>query len=116
MATPTEILAAGGLVNADLIVQAASATGVPLLLSSLPDTRHAHPPRRHPQGGPPMPHPPRGRRARHPRRSLPLDRRAVGGLSPIETRERSTPGGPAPKCKAPPATRTGGTTTKERTS
>ena len=30
MATPTEILAAGGLVNADLIVQAASATGLPL--------------------------------------------------------------------------------------
>ena len=27
---------------------------VPLLLSSLPDTRHAHPPRRHPQGDPPM--------------------------------------------------------------
>ena len=32
MATPTEILAAGGLVNADLIVQAASATGVPLAI------------------------------------------------------------------------------------
>lgn len=30
MATPTETLAAGGLVNTDLIVQAASATGVPL--------------------------------------------------------------------------------------
>lgn len=30
MATPTEILTTGGLVNADLIVQAASATGVPL--------------------------------------------------------------------------------------
>lgn len=30
MATPAEILAAGGLTNADLIVQAASATGLPL--------------------------------------------------------------------------------------
>ena len=30
MATPTEILTAGGLANADLIVQAASATGLPL--------------------------------------------------------------------------------------
>ena len=30
MSTPAEILAAGGLVNADLIVQAASATGLPL--------------------------------------------------------------------------------------
>lgn len=34
MATPTEILAAGGLVNADLIVQAASATGVPLAIAA----------------------------------------------------------------------------------
>ena len=32
MATPAEILAAGGLVNADLIVQAAGATGVPLAI------------------------------------------------------------------------------------
>ena len=32
MATPTEILAAGGLTNADLIVQAATATGVPLAI------------------------------------------------------------------------------------
>ena len=34
MATPTEILTAGGLVNADLIVQAASATGVPLAIAA----------------------------------------------------------------------------------
>lgn len=34
MATPTEILAAGGLTNADLIVQAASATGVPLAIAA----------------------------------------------------------------------------------
>ena len=34
MATPAEILAAGGLVNADLIVQAASATGVPLAIAA----------------------------------------------------------------------------------
>ena len=34
MVTPTEILAAGGLVNADLIVQAASATGVPLAIAA----------------------------------------------------------------------------------
>lgn len=32
MATPTEILTAGGLVNADLIVQAASTTGLPLAI------------------------------------------------------------------------------------
>lgn len=32
MATPTEILTAGGLANADLIVQAASATGLPLAI------------------------------------------------------------------------------------
>ena len=34
MATPTEILTTGGLVNADLIVQAASATGVPLAIAA----------------------------------------------------------------------------------
>ena len=34
MATPAQILAAGGLVNADLIVQAASATGVPLAIAA----------------------------------------------------------------------------------
>ena len=34
MATPTEILTAGGLVNADLIVQAATATGVPLAIAA----------------------------------------------------------------------------------
>lgn len=34
MATPTEILAAGGLVNADLIVQAATATGIPLAIAA----------------------------------------------------------------------------------
>ena len=34
MATPAEILAAGGLANTDLIVQAASATGVPLAMAS----------------------------------------------------------------------------------
>ena len=32
MATPTEILTAGGLANADLIVQAATATGIPLAI------------------------------------------------------------------------------------
>ena len=32
MATPAEILAAGGLTNADLIVQAATATGIPLAI------------------------------------------------------------------------------------
>ena len=34
MATPTEILTTGGLVNADLIVQAATATGVPLAIAA----------------------------------------------------------------------------------
>ncbi|NLA29808.1 MAG: N-acetylmuramoyl-L-alanine amidase, partial [Propionibacterium sp.] len=34
MATPTEILAAGGLTNADLIVQAATATGIPLAIAA----------------------------------------------------------------------------------
>ena len=32
MATPTEVLTAGGLTNADLIVQAATATGIPLAI------------------------------------------------------------------------------------
>ena len=32
MASPAEILAAGGLTNADLIVQAATATGIPLAI------------------------------------------------------------------------------------
>lgn len=34
MATPTEILTAGGLTNADLIVQAATATGIPLAIAA----------------------------------------------------------------------------------
>ena len=34
MATPAEILAAGGLANADLIVQAATATGIPLAIAA----------------------------------------------------------------------------------
>ena len=34
MATPAEILAAGGLTNADLIVQAATATGIPLAIAA----------------------------------------------------------------------------------
>lgn len=34
MATPTEILTAGGLANADLIVQAATATGIPLAIAA----------------------------------------------------------------------------------
>ncbi len=34
MATPTEILTAGGLVNADLIVQAATTTGIPLAIAA----------------------------------------------------------------------------------
>lgn len=34
MATPTEILTAGGLVNADLIVQSATATGIPLAIAA----------------------------------------------------------------------------------
>ena len=34
MATPTEILTTGGLVNADLIVQAATATGIPLAIAA----------------------------------------------------------------------------------